>query len=67
MKITTVVYLLEVFELLIAGETFFLGHSSMDGDGREVLFRQELSQSNATLNRLDEDYNLKTKITQISL
>jgi len=36
----------------------------MDGDGWEVLFRQELSQGNAALDRLDEDHNLKMKIRQ---
>ena len=61
-KKTTFVYLLEVFELLIAGKTFFLRHSSVDSDGREVLFSQELSQGNTALDRFDEDYNLKAKI-----
>jgi hypothetical protein len=30
-------YLLEVFELLVSGEALLLGHSAVDGDGREVL------------------------------
>lgn len=42
-------YLLEVFELLVSGETLLLVHASMDADGREILFRQQLSQSHAPL------------------
>jgi hypothetical protein len=31
----------------------------VDGDSREVLLSQKLGQSDATLDRLDEDDNLK--------
>jgi hypothetical protein len=33
----------------------------VDGDSREVLLSQKLGQSDATLDRLDEDYDLKEK------
>ena len=42
--------LLEVLELLIPGQSLLLGHSSVDGDGREVLFNEKLSQGNTPLN-----------------
>merc|ERR1719414_2419040 len=41
--------LLEVFELLVPGQPLLLGHSSVDGDGGEVQFNEELSQSNTSL------------------
>jgi len=50
--------LLEVLELLISGQTFFLGHRSVDGNGGEVLVNQELGKSHATLHTLHEDDNL---------
>ena len=53
--------LLEILELLVSWKSLFLSHSSMDGDSREVLLSQELSQSGTTLNRLDEDDDLKKK------
>ncbi len=55
-------YLLEVFELLVSGETLFLGHAAVDGDGGEVLLRQQLGQGDAPLHRLDEDDDLKKKV-----
>ena len=51
--------LLEILELLISGQSFLLGHAAVDGDGREVLLGQELGQSHAALNGLDEDHHLK--------
>merc|ERR1712038_622590 len=50
--------LLEILELLIARQSFFLRHSTMNGNGREILLDQKLSEGHATLYRLDEDYNL---------
>ena len=41
--------LLEVLELLIPGQSLLLGHPSVDGDGGEVLFNEELSQSDTSL------------------
>ena len=50
--------LLEILELLVSWEPLLLSHSSVDGDGREVLLGQELGESHTTLHRLDEDNNL---------
>ena len=53
--------LLEVLELLVAGESLLLVHSPVDGDGGEVLLDQELGEGHATLDALDEDDDLTKK------
>ncbi len=51
-------YLLEIFELLVAGKSLFLAHPPMDGDRGEVLLDQKLRQSHASLHGFDEDDHL---------
>lgn len=41
--------LLEVLELLVTRQPFLLGHCAVDGNGREVLLDQQLSQCHAAL------------------
>ena len=50
--------LLEIFELLISGQTVFLSHGSMNSDSGEILFHQELRQRNTSLDTLNEYYDL---------
>merc|ERR1719278_1899448 len=50
--------LLEILGLLISGESLLLSHSSVNGDGWEVLFYQELGESHTSLDRLHEDDDL---------
>ena len=52
--------LLEILELLISGESLLLAHPPVYGDGREVLFYQQLRQSDTSLDRLHEDDDLHT-------
>lgn len=51
-------YLLEILELLVSGQSFLLIHSPVDSNGREILLNQQLSQSNASLHALDENDDL---------
>ena len=52
-------HLLEILELLVAGEPLLLVHAAVDGDGREVLLDQQLRQGHATLHALHEDHHLR--------
>jgi len=49
---------LKVLELAVPFQSFFLVHASVDIDGWKVLVFEELVQSNASLNRFDEDNDL---------
>merc|ERR1719237_716083 len=50
--------LLEVLELLVAGEPLLLVHAAVDGDGREVLLDQQLRKGHAPLHAFHEDNHL---------
>ena len=52
-------HLLEILELLVAGEPLLLVHAAVDGDGREVLLDQQLRQGHAALHALHEDHHLR--------
>jgi hypothetical protein len=51
--------LLKVLELLIVSHTLALVHLTMNGSGGESLLSQQIVESNASLNRLDEDHDLE--------
>ena len=50
--------LLEVFELLVTPQTLLLGHCAVDGNGREVLFNQQLVEGTAATHGADKDDDL---------
>ena len=52
------VYLLEIFELLVLRQSLFLSHAPVNADGGKVLLGQQLGQRYATLNTLHEDDDL---------
>ena len=53
--------LLEIFELLVSGQPLLLSHASVDSNGGEILFYQQLGQCYTSLNRLDKNNNLEIK------
>jgi len=57
--------LLEILKLLVAVQTFLLGHATMDADSGKILFRQQLGQSHATLYGFHKDYHLKNEFVLI--
>lgn len=51
--------LLKVFELLIASQSLFLRHLSMNGDGWEVLLDEQLVKRTATAHGTHKNDDLK--------
>jgi hypothetical protein len=48
--------------IIVPGEPLFLGHSTVNGDGGEVLFDQQLGHGDTALHGLHEDHHLGKKV-----